>query len=124
MSDYVHSVPGRLRVRTGPFKKDSRKAIAARDFLLTMQGVTSAAVNTVTGSVTVTYDTEVLTSAAILENLRDHGYVAAPATLPNVTSEQSELGQVVSRKLSQALVGFLLEKALERSVAAALAAVL
>src|SRR5918999_5791051 len=55
MTNYVHSIPGRLRVKTASVKKSPEQADRAKKLLALIPGVYSVQTNTVTGSVLVLY---------------------------------------------------------------------
>ncbi len=56
MSYYVHQVPGRLRIKSPSIKGNQKEAVVVEDLLKRMEGIKSSAVNTLTGSVVVNYD--------------------------------------------------------------------
>lgn len=74
MSYYVHNVPGRLRVKTPFAKKNPDNAAEIKMLLDSMEGIDSTAVNTVTGSVVINYDTAAVKSNDILDLLHSKGY--------------------------------------------------
>lgn len=121
MSCYIHCVPGRLRIRASAFKHNQDEADAARALLTALPGVASAQPNLLTGSILVTFDPSLIGEEAILETLRDRGLIgrgdassgARPAGVP-----LSRLG----RKAGMAAANALLEKALERTALALVAA--
>lgn len=113
MSGYLHILPGRLRLRC-PVIRDEGAARAVRRRVLAIPGVASAATNTATGSLLVTYDPERLDVAELWARLAALGYAgAAPAS-----------AAAARRDLAGTLVDLLLRGLAEHSAAALLRAVL
>jgi hypothetical protein len=111
--EYLHELPGRLRVRSPLFRRHPERATALQKSLESVDGVRSAVVNPVTGSVTIHYDCGRTNPTMLLETFRGHGcsrseVVAAPSRGPGI---------------GQAVAGFVVEKAIERSLMAVVAAV-
>ena len=115
---YIHQIPGRIRVRTEAIRKNDCAALAIQGLLQAIPGVLSAAANPLTGSITATYDATRLTSTAILEFLREHGYIAAdlancerpaaPAQSPlTYTLGKIILNSIIDRAFSAALAALL-----------------
>ncbi len=109
-ADYVHHVPGRLRLKSHAFRGRQREADALRAELQLVQGVKAIETSAITGSVIIHYDEAALPPAALWELLRQRGYVegdfrsdAGPMTRP-------ELAERLLRSLSRALVELLLER--------------
>jgi hypothetical protein len=75
MLEYVHFVPGRLRLKTTALKSQRRAAEAeANGAAIPM--VTAAVANPVTGSLTINFDRHQLSIADLWEKLRTLGYVS------------------------------------------------
>lgn len=114
MSYYVHDVPGRLRVKIPSLKRSSGTAEDIRRILDSIEGVDSTAVNPLTGSVLVTYDSKSLNAKRILDSLTKRGYFDSARVVRNddyVNSAVSRAGGLISK----ALIGLILEKAFEGS---------
>jgi copper chaperone CopZ len=123
MAHYIHHVPGRLRVRTPAVKRNPAGAAALREAIETLAGVTRAEVNPLTGSVTVHYDKTVTSSQQILARLEQHGHYDPQRAL----GADDYLQRAASRAgdaLGRALFGMAVEKAVERSAVALVAALL
>ncbi len=75
MDCYVHDIPGRLRVRTPHAKNNPANAAEIKSLLESVVGIDSTAVNTLTGSVIVNYNSKALQSRDILALLMEKGYV-------------------------------------------------
>ena len=69
MSQPIHHVPGRIRVRCRAFRCQAERAHAAEQRLKAMAGVTQTRVTPHAGSITVDYDTTVLTRLDVLSVL-------------------------------------------------------
>ena len=66
MSYYVHHTPGRLRVKIPLVKGNQERAKEVREILKELDGVNFIEINTVTGSVVVKYDRNVLNADYLL----------------------------------------------------------
>ena len=75
MGYYLHEVPGRLRIQIPALKRSPRRAQEVQDLLEDVSGIKSTSVNTVTGSVIVHYDPEIVNSGAILTLLSREEYI-------------------------------------------------
>jgi copper chaperone CopZ len=123
MSHYMHHVPGRIRVRNPAIKRDPARATVLQSQLERLNGVTRAEVNPVTGSVTVHYDQGAIGSHDVLGELERHGCVDRA----RVVSQDTYLQQAASKAggaLGKAVLGMMVEKAVERGAVALIAALL
>lgn len=108
MGQYIHDIPGRLRVRSGSFHCRSVAAEAARQRLLDLDGVSHVRLNPRARSITVHYDPDQLSRAELLGLLEECGCVGATASHPDVGTRAGEA-------FGKALAGAVVNKALERS---------
>jgi copper chaperone CopZ len=108
MSHYIHHVPGRLRIRSSSFRCDPVSARIAEGELSATEGVREVRVNPRAGSITVHYDTVHLTQAQILERLEQVGCLGA-------TLRADQGSTRVHEAFGKALVGAVMQKAVERS---------
>jgi hypothetical protein len=69
MTDYLHHVPGRLRVRSKALRCNSAARGATLRKLRTLEGVRTVRLNPKAGSVTVFYDVDVTGAQRILDFL-------------------------------------------------------
>jgi len=121
MCYYLHDVPGRLRIKIPNLRRNLSLAQELVPLLNSLCGVQSATANTVTGSITVHYDPEIISSSSILTFLAGEKYIDLAKA---ITSEQhmekaiSRVGQAASK----ALLGLALDRALEGSPFAILTA--
>jgi copper chaperone CopZ len=74
MSYYVHQIPGRLRIKSPSIKGNHQEALTVEGHLKRMEGIKSTAVNTLTGSVVVNYDSRMVTDREIISRLTDMGH--------------------------------------------------
>lgn len=128
MAAYVHHTPGRLRVRTAAIKRNEKGAAAVRELLASHAGVRDCTANTVTGSLLIRYDADLIAPDRLLEWLRSAGYCCDQTVLPaRGTRTQPKLSQGLSQAgsaVSRTVMGVLVEKAVERSAVALIGAIL
>ncbi len=114
MAFYLHEVPGRLRIQIPALKRSPRRGQEVQDLLEDFSGIKSTSVNTVTGSVIVHFDPEIVNSGAILTILSREEYIdvtRAISTENNAENTLAKAGHVVSK----ALLGIALDRALQGS---------
>lgn len=114
MSYYVHSVPGRLRVKSPVVKEDPGSAEDIQRLLQKVAGVDSTAVRPLTGSVIINYDTRAVDSGTILDVLKHRGYLDAS----KIEGREDYLEAAAAKAggvIGKALLSFFLGKALEGS---------
>jgi Heavy metal associated domain 2 len=104
MLEYVHFVPGRLRLKITTLKSQ-RRAAEAEAVVAAIPMVTSAAANPLTGSLTINFDRQQLSVGDLWEKLRILGYVSENRPEPTVDSpEVDRFGRVVTAALIEAVV--------------------
>ncbi len=123
MSYYLHSVPGRLRVKTPRVKGNESRAEDVRRMLLAMEGVADVSINTVTGSILVQYDSGRVNHRELLEALRE-GNIFDSSKAVNSDQYIYAASLKAGSILKKALVGTLVDKALEGSAFSLLAALI
>ncbi len=114
MSNHVHHVPGRLRVRVPELKNCARKAAALELELSAISGITDVECRILTGSVIVYYDPGSTDLTLI------HDLLNCRMTDPEPLAIEAR----ASSKVARAVLMFALEKAIERAVPALIATVL
>jgi hypothetical protein len=130
MSHYIHHVPGRLRIKTLTLKGNQIAAQEVCRLLSATDGVIDCHVKTVTGSVVISYDAELTDGKSLLELLKERGYVnhAAEVAAPNAgkrtSSNMTQAASSAGSNVGKAVFGFVVEKAVERSAAALIGALL
>jgi hypothetical protein len=114
MSHYLHNVPGRLRVKIPQLKGNDARSEEARRMLLAIEGVNDIRINTVTGSILVTYDAVRVDYRDLLEALREGKLFDHSKAVSN-DQYIYEASLKAGTMLKKALVGTLVEKAFEGS---------
>jgi cation transport ATPase len=120
MSCYLHTVPGRLRLKMPALKGSPEMARKIQGAVSEIHGVEATAINTLTGSLLVNYDPAEVSSREILDTLGRRGHVDPSRT---VTREE-QLEQALSRAsqlMAKALLTLFVDRALSNSGLAFLA---
>lgn len=123
MSYYLHSVPGRLRVKVPQLRNNAQRCQKVQDLLMALAGVQDVEVNCLTGSVLVCYDDEVLNDTSIIlfleeENLFDMSL--AKDASQHIKKMSVSAGETVGRFVFSWALG----KALQRGGFSLLAAII
>jgi len=114
MSYYMHSVPGRLRIKTPVIKGDNQTAKHIEKFLGQIQGVQSIITNTLTCSVLINYEPKKVATHTLLDILQTRGIFDASRAVTNdqyIHTSASKAGHVIYK----ALLGAFLEQTLQGS---------
>jgi glutaminase len=112
MSYYIHSIPGRLRVKTPMVKGNQEKAKDVEGLLNCCQGVEKTSANTLTGSIMVIYDHKSLSERSIINLLEKSGYFKADQAQTNdqyIHGAASKAGKLVWDAVFGSFVGRALE---------------
>lgn len=123
----VHNIPGRLRIKNLLIKDKPREAEAFCSQLQAIPGVLCAIANTVTGSVVIRYDPARIDPGAILTALvtGTPPQAAAPATpKPRSFGGRNSISVKIGQGVANAVVHSLVEKLVERSAKALVAALI
>ncbi|MDA8388379.1 MAG: hypothetical protein M0Z58_06945 [Nitrospiraceae bacterium] len=108
MGYYIHSVPGRLRVKSPLVKGNRRAAEEIEKLLGSVQGVDSVLVNTVTGSVTVSCERNSAVSDSVLERLAASGYFEPSRAVTHdqyIQRAASKAGRLIGKSIAGAFIG-------------------
>ncbi len=116
---YFHHVPGRLRVKIPELKGEPAEAERVAAMLLAVEGIGSAAVAPLTGSLLVRYDPEKIAYTRILSLLQQAGLIDAA----RMASDDAQL-EAVMRHVGRAILGWAVGRALNASGLSAVAAML
>lgn len=120
VAQYMHHVPGRLRIKSPVLKRNEHEAKAVQKLLLDQQGILRSEVNTLTGSILILYDGSVVQVQWIVGLLKRQGYVA-----PSVLVHPAALSfKQPMTGAGEALLKVLVEAMVERSAAALISALL
>jgi len=104
MLEYVHFVPGRLRLKTTTLK-NQRRAAEAEANVAAIPMVTGAVANPLTASLTINFDRQQLSIGDLWEKLRMLGYVSENRPEPTVDSRDADrFGRVLAAALIEAVV--------------------
>lgn len=112
MRYYMHSVPGRLRVKIPAIKRHPERARIIQALLKDLDGIESIRVNTITGSIVVKYEPGRSLSERIPSILTEKGLFDKTKTFGMdhaVFESSSKAGQA----LSKAFAGWAVGRALE-----------
>ncbi len=108
MSQYIHHVPGRLRIRSKAFQCYGERADSARERLMAMEGIRSVEVNARAASLIVQYDPARVSRALLFATLEDLGCMSA-------VRRDNEHMRRIGETFGKALVGAAMQKAVEQS---------
>ena len=125
MSNYVHHIPGRVRIRVKDVKQNEARASSLKRMIESAEGVKSVEINTLTGSVLIRYDTATTDSSSLLGRLgvSHEPQIPIRRATPSVPSP-APLQNAIGKAVAKAVISYAAEKAVERSVLMLLAAVL
>ncbi len=120
VDQYIHHVPGRLRIKSPVLKRNELEAKAVQKLLVDQKGILHSAVNTLTGSILIYYDGSAVQAHWIVGLLKQRGYLKA--SVPVYPAALSFQQPVTSAR--DVLVKALVETLLERFAAVLIRAVL
>jgi hypothetical protein len=112
MNYYVHNVPGRLRVKIPKIKSNEEKCRKVERLFGNFDGINNVAVNDITGSVVINYDSQVTRPEEILEIFEANNYLDKSHLTTNDKYLQTAASKA-SRAVSRALFGWAVGRALE-----------
>ncbi len=127
MSCYLHHIPGRIRVKTPALKGFSIQPDELEKKLMSLPGVLSATVNTLTGSVLVNYDERTMNAGKIVDLVGSECGVdfSTAAHIDKYLDEKlSHTGEQIGVRLGKAVLGMVIGQVFEGSPLALLAAVI
>jgi hypothetical protein len=108
---FIHDIPGRLRVKIEYLKNHPERLKEVRDLLIA-NGVLSVRSNTLTGSTVVEYDPAVITSAHLLDILKQNGY-AIDVHLAKANRKLRQDHEKIAMKAGRAAMSWLAGQVLE-----------
>jgi hypothetical protein len=112
MKPYIHSVPGRLRIKIPLIKQRPEQFRDAQSVFESLVGVEKVVVNSLTGSMVINYDHHCLDPREILSTLVEHGFIEekrAKAKNDVFNRASKKAGHAVGK----AIFGWAVERALE-----------
>jgi hypothetical protein len=108
MSQYIHHIPGRLRVRSKAFRCHGERARIAQAQLMAMDGVRDVQINPRAASIVVHYEPGALSRVELFAALEDLGCMAP-------VRRDSDQAHHLGETFGKALVGAVVQKAVEQS---------
>ena len=114
MAFYLHEVPGRLRIQIPSLKRSPLRAQEIQDLLEDLSGIKSTSVNTVTGSIIIHYDPDIVHSRTILTLLSREEYIDVTRAVSSHQYVETALSNA-GHFASKALIGIALDRALQGS---------
>ncbi len=108
----MHSIPGRLRIKSPLVKGNQEKASDVEFLLNRSAGVTKTSVNPLTGSVVVNYDHKTVSEQSIINLLENAGYFKTDKAMTNdqyIHSAASRVGKLLWDAVIGSFVGLALE---------------
>lgn len=124
MPQYVHHVPGRLRVKCPTLKGNANRAEAVAQLIRAEDGIKSCEVNPVTGSVLACYDEAAISAYRVLDLLKRSGCIG-PGIEPYSRDHSMEIAvSGVGKTVGKAIMSALVERVVERSAVALVGAIL
>lgn len=111
--EYVHAIPGRMRVKVPEVKRSDRFARRIEEWLGAMNGVSEVHANPVTGNVLIRHDPDRITGREILGALIAAGYMgmgiadmdeAVPSEQAMVLATQA--AELLCQQVVRVLAGF------------------
>lgn len=110
MLEYMHFIPGRLRLRITALRHQ-RRAAEAEAKVAAIPSVTSATANPLTGSLTINFDRQRLSIGDLWEALQGLGYVSKESPQPSLIGcvssdglDADRFGRAVTTALVEAAV--------------------
>jgi len=122
MNCYVHSVPGRLRVRIPAAKGNAITREKLVNQINALEGITSVVANPVTGSLLICYDAAITNATACLEILNIQTIRQPDTSIRAHDIGASSRTHRVASKMAEAGLWYVLEKTVERCLPHILAA--
>ena len=117
MREYIHHIPGRLRLKLQQIKRQPARAQEVRAVICRIRGVTSVEPNVTTGSLLIRYEEAEVEADTILNFMEEAGLLSEPRTaIAGRSSPASPLADKVA--------GMLVEKLIERSALVLIGALL
>ena len=123
MGYYLHSVPGRLRVKIPQLRNNTGRCQEVQALLLGLEGVQDVEANCLTGSVLVRYDTDFIAGESIVYALEEENHFVASQAANN-TQYIQKVATTAGQNVGKAVFSWAIGKALERSAFGLLAALI
>jgi copper chaperone CopZ len=132
MSHYVHSIPGRLRVRSPAFKDHPENAKTARSLLGNLEGVSSVDASLITGSLLIRYDERIVNATRVLGALSAEGWIehlpspkpTPRAVAPRMAGRWRRVADSLAEALPDMMADLIADKLAQRAAVALIKAVI
>ena len=124
MSHYIHTVPGRIRIKNQIFKYNPQKCETAKETLESLPGVQEIKTNPSTGSVIIRYDGSTIDSDRLLSALEEKRLIQADSRPSSKDTSVENLVADTGVKVGKAIIGWAVGKALEANGLSLLAALI
>ncbi|MGD2021338.1 MAG: heavy-metal-associated domain-containing protein [Thiohalocapsa sp.] len=108
ISQYIHHVPGRIRIRSSAFQCYGQRADTAHERLMAMPGIRHVEIKPRAASLIVQYDPKQISRAELFAALEELGCMAA-------VRRDNEHARKIGETFGKALVGAVMQKAVEQS---------
>ncbi len=112
MSYYIHSTPGRLRIRSPIIKNNKTAADELKKSLSALYGIGTVDINLITGSILVNYNFKMVKHTDIVDILQRKGYFDASKALTNdeyIHKAVSNAGDMLGKSIFGAFLGMALK---------------
>jgi len=123
MGYYIHNTPGRLRLKIPQLKRNVMLADELSLMLREKRGVNTVDINTLTGSLTINFNSMAISDNSLLSLLSQEGHIDL-TKLVSSTRYMDNLFSDAGKVASKALFSLALDKAFEGSSLSVLAAVI
>jgi copper chaperone CopZ len=122
MEHYIHTVPGRLRVKNPILKYNQRKCELAKTTLQGLPGVHEVKTNPATGSVIIRYDAAAIKTDRLLSALEERRLICKNSLNTRKDPLVENIVTGTGEKMGKAILGWAVGKALEANGLSLLAA--
>jgi hypothetical protein len=125
MSEYIHHITGRLRLKLAQIRKQPQRAQDIQSAACRISGVKSVETNIVTGSLLIRYDAAAVNAESIMLSMKGMGLLSSTAGSREMPYRSPVTQQrAAPSPLANKVVDMLVEKLIERSAIALVGALL
>jgi Heavy metal associated domain 2 len=122
MLEYLHFVPGRLRLKISELK-DQRRAAEAEAYAAAIPVVKSVVANPVTGSLTINFEKDEFAIYDLWNRLCEQGYASGPCPKEPIRGS-GPTDNLVGKRFGRAVVSAVVEAIVQHSAQALVRALL
>jgi cation transport ATPase len=119
---YVHHTPGRIRVRAEALKRNSACATSMAAWLGSVSGVERVQVNPLTGSVLIHYRPDAADGDDLIAQCRERLPLPMTRVVASQSADRSGRSKDVRHAMVKIVAAYVTQMAIERSLAALVAA--